>query len=398
MGTWTRRNHGGLRSRVRVAAATRRSPGVSGPHVPGRRTSPAPGRRTQRHLRRGGLRAPRVVALRETMCSERRRSWRGSGPTTRRRARPPLLNTWARGQHRRASGLLPRDQSVPHPWHLLGSTRSGSCSTVGRLRPDRRRPGRRHPLLLVGAVDVSPALPRVPQPAGPHHRRLRARLSGGPHAVPAVRADDGTYWDGLFSQNPPVHDLLEGSHPDELWVIQVNPLPRATEPTTLLDIADRRNELSGNLSLYQELAFIEKIDQLLDDGLLATGGKYKQVVVRVLELPARSSRAVGPASKLNRDPAFLRDLIPHGRRQADVFLTALAFEQQWRTRDVAAVRRFLADDVELTLGHPLPRARAGPRLRSPRVRGAPLPGDPDGPDAQAARPGAGDLDGAGRGC
>jgi hypothetical protein len=41
-------------------------------------------------------------------------------------------------------------------------------------------------------------------------------------------------------------------------VIQINPRQRDTEPTTLAEIADRRNELSGNLSLYQELAFIEK--------------------------------------------------------------------------------------------------------------------------------------------
>ena len=34
----------------------------------------------------------------------------------------------------------------------------------------------------------------------------------------------------------------------------------------MVEIADRRNELSGNLSLHQELGFIEKINQLLDEG------------------------------------------------------------------------------------------------------------------------------------
>jgi NTE family protein len=32
-------------------------------------------------------------------------------------------------------------------------------------------------------------------------------------------------------------------------VTRVNPRTRATEPQTIADIADRRNELSGNLSL-----------------------------------------------------------------------------------------------------------------------------------------------------
>ena len=106
-------------------------------------------------------------------------------------------------------------------------------------------------------------------------------------------------------------------------MIQVNPTARAHEPTTVLDIADRRNELSGNLSLYQELSFVEKIDELLEAGVLSRDGKYKQVVVRIIEMPADVSRVRGPASKLNRDPTFLDGLIEHGRRQAEVFLDRL---------------------------------------------------------------------------
>jgi NTE family protein len=91
---------------------------------------------------------------------------------------------------------------------------------------------------------------------------------------------------------------------------------RGTEPTTLAEIANRRNELSGNLSLYQELAFIEKIDRLLDTGLLTAGGKCKQVVVRVIELSRSSLPAVRTTSKLNRDPLFIQSLISHGEQQA----------------------------------------------------------------------------------
>ena len=160
-----------------------------------------------------------------------------------------------------------------------------------------------HPLLLVGAVDVLSGRFRAF-----HSRRDRIAAdmilasAAIPTLFPTVRTDDGVYWDGLFSQNPPVRELLE-AEPDELWVIQINPTTTRDEPRSVLDIADRRNELAGNLSLYQELQFIEKIDQLLAEGLLAPGGKYKQVVVRVIELArSRSSRLLGPASKLNRDP------------------------------------------------------------------------------------------------
>src|SRR4029434_7984087 len=115
----------------------------------------------------------------------------------------------------------------------------------------------------------------------------------------AVEVGDGTYWDGLFSQNPPVRELVD-TRPDELWVVQINPSARDDEPTSMVEIADRRNELSGNLSLHQELGFIEKINQLLEEGLLAEDGRYKQIVVRLIELARpQLSRKLGAASKLN---------------------------------------------------------------------------------------------------
>ena len=212
----------------------------------------------------------------------------------------------------------------------------------------------RHPLLLIGAVDVLSGRFRAF-----HSRRDRITAdmvlasAAIPTVFPTVHTDGGAYWDGLFSQNPPVRELLE-AEPDELWVIQINPTERATEPRTILDIADRRNELSGNLSLYQELHVIEKIDQLLADGLLI-GGKYKQVTVRVIELDRpRSSQVLGPTSKLNRDSRFIRDLMCQGEHQAEQFLTALAFERAWRRKDVDAVAGFLADDAELESIDPFP--------------------------------------------
>jgi NTE family protein len=163
-----------------------------------------------------------------------------------------------------------------------------------------------------------------------------------------VRFDDGgTYWDGLFSQNPPVRELTDEG-PDEIWVIQINPKERESEPKTVAEIADRRNELSGNLSLHQELGFIERIDQMLEEGHLVPNGKYRQIVVRVIELSrSRFSRFLGTASKLNRDPHFIRDLIAHGEARAEEFLTALAFEDAWKSRDPAAIMSFFARDAEI---------------------------------------------------
>ncbi|PVZ14358.1 patatin-like phospholipase family protein [Actinomycetospora cinnamomea] len=200
----------------------------------------------------------------------------------------------------------------------------------------------RHPRLVLGAVEVRTGAFRA---FDSRRDRITADTVLASAAIPtlfrAVHIDGGTYWDGLFSQNPPVAPLLDDD-PDELWVVQINPLRRDDEPRTAVGIADRRNELAGNLSLYQELAAVERIDRLLADGTLGPDSGYRQVAVRVLEL-ARSPAAgfLGAASKSNRDVAFLRDLRRRGAAQAEVFLAALRLERPWDDRETDALRALL---------------------------------------------------------
>ena len=213
-----------------------------------------------------------------------------------------------------------------------------------------------HPVLLIGAVDVLSGEFRA---FNSRRDRITPETILASAAIPTLfrsvhPGDGGTYWDGLFSQNPPVSSLTD-EEPDEIWVIQINPKELETEPRTMVEIADRRNELSGNLSLYQELRSIEKIDQLLERGLLSSDGKYKQIVVRVIELSrSRFSRSLGTASKLNRDPYFIQDLMSHGEARAEEFLAALAFEDAWRSRDADALTGFFAEDAELVSSAPFP--------------------------------------------
>jgi NTE family protein len=217
------------------------------------------------------------------------------------------------------------------------------------FRNVRVQPEGSYPVLLVGAVDVLTGEFRT---FNSRRDAISAETILASAAIPtlfrSVRLDDGgTYWDGLFSQNPPVRELTD-ERPDEIWVIQINPKERESEPKTVAEIADRRNELSGNLSLHQELGFIERIDRMLEEGHLVRDGKYKQIVVRVIELSrSRFSRLLGTASKLNRDPHFIRDLMSHGEARAEEFLAALAFEDAWKSRDTAAIMGFFADDAQI---------------------------------------------------
>jgi NTE family protein len=208
------------------------------------------------------------------------------------------------------------------------------------------------PLLLLGAVDV---LSGSFKAFSSHEGEISADAVLASAAIPnlfrSVPVDGSLYWDGLFSQNPPVGDLLY-AHPDEIWVIQINPTERVTEPTSVMEIEDRRNELGGNLSLYQELNFIEQIDRLIETGALRTD-TYRPVTIRILEMnrPPASER-LGYASKLNRDPRFLTSLIGQGEDQAGEFLAALRFEQAWDAGDVDAIFAFFADDALMRAAAP----------------------------------------------
>ena len=226
-----------------------------------------------------------------------------------------------------------------------------------RVDFDRLEPGGRAPVLVIGAVDVLSGEFRA---FDSRRDRISPETVLASAAIPtlfrAVSVDGGTYWDGLFSQNPPIRELIDLG-PDEIWVIQINPARRDAEPRTVLDITDRRNELAGNLSLYQELHFIEKIDEWLEAGILAQDSGYKSIVIRIVELsPSRIRRSLSARSKLNRDPAFISDLIAHGRAQADEFLTALAFEQAWKEKNTSALLSFFDDGVELASTEPFPEA------------------------------------------
>lgn len=130
----------------------------------------------------------------------------------------------------------------------------------------------------------------------------------------AVNIDNKIYWDGLFSQNPPLKDFVKGNSevkPDEIWIIQINPRWREDEPKSIKEIEDRRNELAGNLSLNQEIDFIETVNKWVEKNYLP-GRKYKKVQVKKIEM----ERDLDLASKLDRNEDFIKDLMDFGEERA----------------------------------------------------------------------------------
>ncbi|HEU4581089.1 MAG TPA: patatin-like phospholipase family protein [Polyangiaceae bacterium] len=137
----------------------------------------------------------------------------------------------------------------------------------------------------------------------------------------------GVYWDGLFSQNPPIHDLVRYEI-DELWVIQINSRTCARVPTEPHEIMDRRNALSGNLSLMQELKFIEMINRAIADGSL-TNPRYRPIQVERIAL----DRDLGYRSKIDRGREKLEQLRAYGQAK-----------WRWFAQEREARRRFPRSD------------------------------------------------------
>jgi NTE family protein len=96
-----------------------------------------------------------------------------------------------------------------------------------------------------------------------------------PSLFNAVEIDEKPYWDGLFAKNPPIQDfnvIDDIPDPDEIWIIKINPQERERMPRSLDGILDRRNELSGNLSLNAEVQFIRQVNRWIEAGYLP--GRY----------------------------------------------------------------------------------------------------------------------------
>jgi NTE family protein len=184
------------------------------------------------------------------------------------------------------------------------------------------------PLLLIGAADV---LSGEFKAFSSRRDKITVDMILASAAIPtlfrAVHLNGGVYWDGLFSQNPPVRELPD-AQPEEIWVIEINPQKCKGEPKSVPQITDRRNELAGNLSLYQEIYFIEKINEWIKEGSLS-GTKHKPIKVSWIQM----LREMDVESKLNRDPSFIQEMMSYGEEQAGEFLKQRAGVSSRTDRD-----------------------------------------------------------------
>ena len=128
------------------------------------------------------------------------------------------------------------------------------------------------------------------------------------------------YWDGGYSGNPALFPLFDADLPQDIMIVNINPLIRDDLPRSPNQIQNRINEISFNTSLLRELRAIAFVKRLLANGAL-TPGTMKNVLVHMIADDALMND-LSVATKILPNPVLRGRLKAAGRVAADSFLAA----------------------------------------------------------------------------
>ena len=126
------------------------------------------------------------------------------------------------------------------------------------------------------------------------------------------------YWDGGYTGNPALYPLFNAGLPDDLVIVNINPLERSELPVTPQQIQNRVNEISFNSSLLRELRAINFVSRLLEDGTIKAGTMSRVLVHMIADDELMTDLSV--ATKLVPTPMVLARLKQAGRTATDRFL------------------------------------------------------------------------------
>ena len=142
----------------------------------------------------------------------------------------------------------------------------------------------------------------------------------------AVEIDDPAtgrreaYWDGGYSGNPALFPLFDPALPQDIAIVNINPLVRDEVPESASDILNRINEISFNASLLGELRAINFVRRLIAEGRMSADRMKKVHVHMIADDKLMNSLSV--ETKLRPTTGLLGDLKQAGRRAASAFLRA----------------------------------------------------------------------------
>ncbi|MGC2051473.1 MAG: patatin-like phospholipase family protein [Methylovirgula sp.] len=193
--------------------------------------------------------------------------------------------------------------------------------------------------LLVAATRVADGRPRIFRNAEIDADAVLASASL-PLYHHAVTIDDIAYWDGGYSANPPLLDLVTASEAPDILVVQITPIRSAEVPTTSREIIRRLDQITFNASLQTEietLAWHAARSRRLSGLLSREGRKLRRLTLHRIAAEEEIT-GLSEASASNLDWSFLSALRDRGRAAATAWLTkqetqpaAFDLEPQLRT-------------------------------------------------------------------
>ena len=133
-----------------------------------------------------------------------------------------------------------------------------------------------------------------------------------------VTGQTEAYWDGGYTGNPALFPLYAGHLPDDIVIVNINPLHRAALPTDSQSIQNRVNEISFNASLLADLRSINFVKKLIAQGALAKGVKKDVLVHMIADDGLMNELSV--ATKMLPVPVILARLRAAGQAATRVFL------------------------------------------------------------------------------
>jgi len=255
------------------------------------------------------------------------------------------------------SGLLPAFQTSPSS-PIVQSTLAFMTAGLRSTFADFPTVLRKHidfdeiaawgepPVLILGAANVSSGqLAKFVSRLEPIRLEHILASAAVPSIFPAVPIGEHGYWDGLFSDNPPVEELIRPRSvgpenvPEEIWVIKINPTTYKSVPERLEAIFDRRNQMEGNISLFQQLDHLELLnDMLLDDAFrpeylarfdikapIRIPKSFKTdpdrpYYIPWIEMPDEVQETLDYQGKIDRSPQNINRLMELGEAAACTFL------------------------------------------------------------------------------
>ena len=126
------------------------------------------------------------------------------------------------------------------------------------------------------------------------------------------------FWDGGYSGNPALFPLFREGLPEDIVVVNINPLIRDAVPKLPNEIQNRINEISFNASLLRELRAIAFVQRLVAEGTIPEGAMKVPRLHMIADDALMTELSV--ATKLVPLPSVLAQLKEAGRRAAGRFL------------------------------------------------------------------------------